>query len=99
MKATEQGYEYARTHVSESAQDLIHGAPAGSFPDPGLVLASQQYLSPRYADAGQKWGMQQAADWHGYPQFMLATGGIQDASGKTVKSLDFDALYTNQFVQ
>lgn len=99
MTATAQGYEYARTHVTESAQDLLHGAPAGTFPDQGLVLASQQFLSPRYADPGQKWGMQKAADWHGYPQFILDTGGVQDAAGKTVKSLNFDALYTNQFLQ
>lgn len=98
MVATTRGYEYARTHVQESAQDLLNGAPKGTFPDPGLVLASQQYLSPRYADTGHPWGMQDAAAWHGYPEFILNSGGVQDASGKTVKSLNFDALYTNQFL-
>lgn len=99
MKATQQGYEYAQTHVQDAAQALLKGAPAGTFPDQGLVLASQQYLSPRYSDAKRPWGMQDAAAWHGYPAFILATGGVRNAAGKTVTSLNLDALYTNQFLQ
>src|SRR6266705_5755246 len=98
MAATERGYEYARTHAQESAQILLKEAPKGTFPDPGLVLASQQFLSPRYADTGRKWGMQDAVAWHGYPQFILNSGGIDDASGKPVHNMNFDALYTNQFL-
>ncbi len=98
MVATTRGYEYARTHAQESAQALISVAPKGTFPDSGLVLASQDYLSVRYADAGHKWGVQDTAVWHGYPEFILNSGGVQDASGKTVKSLNFDAMYTNKFL-
>lgn len=98
MAATTKGYEYARTHVQESAQDLIDVAPKGTFPDTGLVVASQQFLSPRYTDNGRKWGTQDASAWHGYPEFILTTGGVQDASGKTIKSLNLDAMYTNQFL-
>ncbi len=97
MLATERGYEYARAHAQESAQILLVEAPKGTFPDPGLVMASQQWLSPRYADPGRKWGWQDAADWHGYPQFILNSNGVDDASGKPVHSVNFDALYTNQF--
>src|SRR5712691_2477905 len=68
MTATACGYEYARTHVQQSAQ-LLLAQNKGVFPDAGLVLASQQFLSPRYADPGRKWGMQAAAAWHSYPQF------------------------------
>jgi ABC-type nitrate/sulfonate/bicarbonate transport system substrate-binding protein len=98
MLATSCGYEFARIHAHEAAQMLIDGAPAGTFPDTGLVFASQDFLSARYADQGHKWGWQDAAAWHGYPQFMLASNGIQDASGKPVHSMNFDALYTNQFL-
>jgi ABC-type nitrate/sulfonate/bicarbonate transport system substrate-binding protein len=98
MLATERGYDYARTHVQESAQILIQEAPKGTFPDPGLVMESQQFLSPRYADPGRKWGWQDAAAWHGYPQFILNSGGIDDASGKPIHKLNFDALYTNEFL-
>jgi ABC-type nitrate/sulfonate/bicarbonate transport system substrate-binding protein len=98
MAATSQGYEYARTHVKDAAQMLLDGAPRGTFPDKGLVLASQEYLSPRYADAGRKWGIQDAEAWHGYPSFMLKAGAITDAAGKPIKSMNFDTLYSNEFL-
>jgi ABC-type nitrate/sulfonate/bicarbonate transport system substrate-binding protein len=98
MKATARGYEYARLHPAESAQLLIAAAPKGTFSDTKYVLDSQQYLSPRYADVGRKWGLQDASAWHGYPQFILDKGGVQNAQGKVVKSLDLNALYTNQFL-
>jgi ABC-type nitrate/sulfonate/bicarbonate transport system substrate-binding protein len=99
MAATARGYEYARTHAQPAGQMLINGAPKGTFPDTGLVFASQNFLSPRYADPGRKWGLQDAAAWHGYPQFILNSDGVLDASGKPVHKMNFDALYTNQFLQ
>jgi ABC-type nitrate/sulfonate/bicarbonate transport system substrate-binding protein len=98
MTATTRGYEYARTHVKESAQMLIDGAGKGVFPNPGFVLASQQFNSAHYADTGRKWGLQDASAWQGYPQFMLNAGAVTDASGKPVTKLDLNALYTNQFL-
>jgi ABC-type nitrate/sulfonate/bicarbonate transport system substrate-binding protein len=100
MLATACGYEYARTHPQQAAQMLLNSpeVPAGTFPDPGLVYASQSYLSPLYADPGRKWGLQDAAAWHNYPQFIIDSGGVTDASGKPVHSMNFDALYTNQFL-
>jgi hypothetical protein len=59
----------------------------GTFPVTGLVFASQDFLSSRYADPGRQWGGQDAAAWHGSPQFMLASQGIQNASGKPVQSM------------
>jgi ABC-type nitrate/sulfonate/bicarbonate transport system substrate-binding protein len=98
MAATTKGYEYARSHPQEAAQMLLNATAPGTFPDPGLVMASQQFLSPRYADPGRKWGLQDAVAWHGYPQFIIATGGIDDSAGHPVHSMDFDRLYTNQFL-
>ena len=101
MAATACGYEYARTHGHESAQMLINEAnrtAPGTFPDTGLVFASQAFLSPRYADPGRKWGWQDRAPWHSYPQFILNSGGVDDASGKPIHSLNFDVLYTDQFL-
>ena len=63
MAATVQGYDYARSHAHEAAQILIDMTPKGTFPDPGLVFASQDFLSAHYADAGRTWGWQDAAAW------------------------------------
>ena len=101
MLATSCGYEYARAHPQQSAQMLIDTANAanpGTLPDAGLVYASQNFLSPRYADPGRKWGWQDAAPWHGYPQFILNSNGILDANNKPVRSMNFDALWTNEFL-
>ncbi len=98
MAATVQGYDYARKNAHAAAQILIDAAPKGTFPDPGLVFASQDYLSAHYADAGRTWGWQDAAAWHGYPGFMLHNNAILDANNKPITSMNFDALYTNRFL-
>lgn len=42
--------------------------------------------------------MQDAAAWQGYPDFMLNNQAILDANNKPLKSMNFAALYTNQFI-
>jgi ABC-type nitrate/sulfonate/bicarbonate transport system substrate-binding protein len=98
MSVTARGYEYARSHPSASAGLLMTAVPRGTFPDPSLVLESQAYLSPRYQDAYQPWGVQTRAAWFGYVQFMLDHQGVVDAAGKPVKTLSVDSLYTNEFL-
>ncbi len=100
MQATERGYEYARTNPKDAAQALMNSkdVPKGSFPDPAFVLASQAYNSAHYADPGRKWGLQDAAAWQGYPEFMLNAGAVLDKNGKPVHSLDLNSLYTNTFL-
>lgn len=98
MTATARGYEFARLSPQEAAQLLIKGAPQGTFPDPKLVEASQQTLSPLYADAGHKWGIQNAQAWQDYVKFILPTGSVKDAANKTVSQLDSAQLFTNQFL-
>ena len=99
MQATARGYEYARAHPEQSAQILIDSTPTGTFPDPGLVMQSQAYLSAHYQDTGQPWGLQTKASWHNYPQFMLGHQAVVNASGKPVNELNFNSLYTNQFLE
>ena len=99
MRATARGYEYARAYPREAAQMLIDAAPAGTFPDEGLVFESQEYLSPRYADEGKKWGVQTKESWRDYPAFMIANKAVFDAEGKPVTAMDFDALYTNELFE
>lgn len=98
MAATAKGYEFARQNPDESAQILIDTAAPGTFPDKELVFESQRYLSPRYQDEGKPWGLQDADFWRKYPQFMLDSKTIVDSSGKPVSSLDFNSLFTNEFL-
>ncbi len=100
MAATARGYVYAQQHPQQAAQMLINVAHSQgyTFPDPGLVYASQAFLSPRYVDAGRMWGWQDAPEWHNYPQFILNSNGIDNAAGKPVHKMNFNALFTNQFL-
>ncbi|MEX2014420.1 MAG: ABC transporter substrate-binding protein [Candidatus Saccharimonadales bacterium] len=99
MNATVRGYEFARTNPDEAAKLLIEANPAGTFPDKELVYESQRYLSPRYQQEGKAWGLQDPQFWRDYPEFMVANDAVVDVSGNPVDSLDFNALYTNQFLE
>lgn len=99
MTATAKGYEFARRYPKEAAQILIDNAPEGTFPNAELVYASQEFLSSRYADPSRKWGWQDAVPWHEYPQFLINSKAILDGSGKPVNNLNFDSLYTNEFLK
>jgi ABC-type nitrate/sulfonate/bicarbonate transport system substrate-binding protein len=99
MKATAEGYEYAIAHPKEAADLLIAGAPAGSFDDTGFVYASQNYLSPLYAQGAACWGEQTLEKWTDYPRFMFNHQALTDANGNPLKSPpDYAAAFTNQFL-
>jgi ABC-type nitrate/sulfonate/bicarbonate transport system substrate-binding protein len=99
MRATSKGYEYAASHPKEAAQILIDTAPKGTFPDTEFIFASQEFLSKQYVEKGRKWGLQDKKAWQEYPQFMVDADGVIDKNSKPVKELDFDSLYTNDFLQ
>ncbi len=99
MKATVRGYEFARSNPDEAARLLILANPGGTFPNEGLVYESQKYLSPRYQTEGKTWGLQDPELWHNYPEFMVRNKAVLDVSGNPVDSIDYDALYTNQFIE
>lgn len=88
MIATAQGYEFARLFPKESAQILIDQAPKDTFPNKKLVFASQEFMSKNYTDKNVQWGIQNIKSWTGYPKFIL--------NSKT--NLDFNTLFTNQFL-
>jgi ABC-type nitrate/sulfonate/bicarbonate transport system substrate-binding protein len=99
LAATAHGYAYAIAHPKEAASQLIAGAPAGTFDDTGLVLASQQYLSSRYAQGAQCWGLQALAAWTNYPKFMFQSGSLVDANGKALaQAPDYAAAFTDQYL-
>jgi ABC-type nitrate/sulfonate/bicarbonate transport system substrate-binding protein len=99
LRATQQGYAYVIAHPSESAQVLMQQAPAGTFDDQGLVAASQDYLSPRYAQGAKCWGEQTLAAWTDYPRFMYEAGTLTDAEGNLLKQPpDYAAAFTNAYL-
>ena len=99
MRATARGYELAISDPDQAADLLIKAAPRGSFPDTELVKESARYLAPRYKEGKARWGEQDLAVWTEYPRFMIRSGRLQDASGRTVTAdLDYAAFFTNDFL-
>jgi ABC-type nitrate/sulfonate/bicarbonate transport system substrate-binding protein len=99
MRATARGYELAIADPDQAADLLIKAAPRGSFPDAALVQESARFLAPKYKEGKARWGEQDLAVWTEYPRFMIKSGRLQDANGRTVTAdLDYAAFFTNDFL-
>ncbi len=99
LAATSRGYTFAEGDANGAASLLMRGAPKGTFDDPGLVTASQQFLSPAYGADAKCWGFQTAEKWTDYPRFMFNHGAIQDANGNPIKTPpNYAAAFTDAFL-
>lgn len=99
MTATARGYEWAAKRPAEAAKLLMQGAPKGTFQDPGFVRESQEWVSPKYRDGRNLWGMQSLKAWTDYPRYMFKTGRVTDASGKPTKQEpDYKTYFTNELL-
>jgi len=88
MAAVARGYEYAIENPAESAEILLKHAPELS---PESVKASQDWLSPRYAEDAPQWGYQQAEVWKDFGDWMYNNGLIAG-------EFDYQKAYTNRFI-
>lgn len=67
MEATAKGYEYAAEHPEEAADMLIAGDNTGSLKGAEeLVKKSQEFLSAKYIDDGDSWGVIDADRWNAF---------------------------------
>jgi len=89
MDATVKGYEFAIGNPEEAAEILLAAAPEL---DRDLVMESQKFLSGRYKDDAEKWGLQKQEVWQRYTDWMHENGFIQD-------KIDVDRAYTNEFIK
>ena len=67
MEATAKGYEYAVEHPEEAADMLIAGDNTGSLKGAEeLVKKSQEFLSVKYIDDADSWGVIDADRWNAF---------------------------------
>ena len=67
MEATAKGYEYAVEHPDEAADMLIEGDNTGSLKGAEeLVKKSQDFLSAKYVDDADSWGVIDADRWNAF---------------------------------
>src|SRR5699024_2762860 len=88
VHAAVKGYEYAIDHPEEAAAILIDEEPDL---DPELVKASQEWLSPRYQDDADQFGIQEKERWKQVSDFMVENDIIDEG-------IDVDQSFTNEFL-
>lgn len=88
LKATSEGYQYAIDHPEDAANILLKAVPDL---DKDLVLASQQWLSPKYKDDAPRWGEQKEEVWTNYTDWMFSKKLLD-------KEIDVTKAYTNEFL-
>ena len=100
LAATQQGYAFAAQHPVAAAKDMI-SADAEAFPDPQLVIDSQQALvdGGYLTDANGKVGYQQRVRWKDYGGFLYKNALLTDANGEPLKTEpDWGSYYTNDYL-
>ena len=71
MEATAKGYEFAAENPDEAAQILIDGDNTGSLKDAEeLVKKSQEFLSTKYIDDAESWGVFDADRWNAFYKWL-----------------------------
>lgn len=71
MEATAKGYEYAAENPDEAAQILIDSDNTGSLKDAEeLVKKSQEFLSTKYIDDAESWGVIDADRWNAFYKWL-----------------------------
>ena len=88
MRASARGYEFAIKNPAEAAGILHKNVPEL---DAKLLLASQKYLSPRYQDDAERWGVQKKEVWDNYAKWMYERKLL-------TKQIDVDKAFTNEFL-
>ncbi|TDM11923.1 ABC transporter substrate-binding protein [Macrococcus lamae] len=91
MQSVKEGYDYAIKEPKKSADILIKEAPELKSKRE-LVEKSQLYLKNKYQDDASSWGIQDAAVWENYADFMK--------KNKVIKNeFKADDAFTNEFVE
>jgi len=88
LRALKKGYEYAVQSPDEAAAILLRHVPEL---DEALVVASQRWLSGKYAEDSDIWGIQQREVWQRFAQWALENELIETA-------IEVDRAFTNHFL-
>lgn len=88
IEATTKGYEFAIANPEEAADSLLKHT---SGLDKELVLKSQQWLSTKYQDDAEQWGIQKQSVWDDYTKWMYEHQLIPEM-------IDSEKAFTNEFL-
>lgn len=88
MEATAKGYDDAIKDPKEAAEILLNNVPEL---DKDLVMASQAFLSDKYQDEAEQWGIQKEDVWQNYTDWLFENDLISD-------KIEVKKAFTNEFL-
>ena len=88
LETIAEGYQYAIQHPKEAAEILHEYAPET---DLEFLIESQEYVSSRYSENQERWGMMQPEIWHNFTSFLQESKIVPPG-------LDIDKAYTNDYL-
>ncbi|MCE5222828.1 ABC transporter substrate-binding protein, partial [bacterium] len=88
LEAIAEGYKYAIQHPKEAAEMLHEYAPET---DLEFLIESQEYVSSRYSENQERWGLMQPEIWHNFTAFLQESKIVP-------LGLDIDKAYTNDYL-
>lgn len=93
MRATKKGYDFAVKNPEEAAEILVDGDETGSL-DGSLdfVTASQKWVSEKYIDDAESWGVFDENRWNRYYKWVYDQGLI-------AKEIPENFGFTNDFIK
>lgn len=93
ITATKKGYEYSAENPEEAAKILVEGDTTGSLSGSlDFVTASQEWISDKYIDDAESWGIFDANRWNAYYNWVYEEGLIEN---KIPENFGF----TNDFIK
>lgn len=88
IRAAVKGYEYTIDEPAKAAEILIKSVPDLNE---ALVEQSQEWISPKYQDDAERFGIQETYRWEDVRDFMIEHDLIE-------ADFDIDASFTNEFL-
>lgn len=88
LEAIAEGYEYAIQHPKQAAEMLHEYAPETEL---DFLIESQEYVSSRYKEDQEKWGLMQPGIWQNFTAFLQENHIVP-------LGLDIDQAYTNDYL-
>lgn len=93
LSATKKGYEYAVENPDEAAEMLVEGDTTGSLNGSlDFVAESQRWISDKYIDDAESWGVFDAERWNAYYNWVYEEGLIE-------KEIPENFGFTNDFIK
>ena len=99
LAATAEGYKFAASNPTESADIVIQYAQhKGIELSKGMVETSAKEVAPAFLTASGEWGTMETRRWEGFCEWLADKGMVTDGNGTPVTVPPAETLFTNKYL-